>query len=405
MAVQVDRFASEDKDAFRECLEESYLRNFPADLRGTGRPAFEPTRSTVAREGSRIVGTTTSYELLVEAAEGTQIPGAGISLVSVLPTHRGRGIMNALITEQLRNLTASGTAFAALWASQAGLYTRYGFGLAVPCLDMVVPSQTSFVDPSIGRDVLLEYCSIDDALKIGSLQYEVSSRPGRLVMDAAEWQKRRGSLVSAASGNVKAVRAVDAGGGSSGVVIYSVEAAWVAGEPRGRIEIHDMLAADGAAYAAMWRFLLGQDWVSEIHVDNRPLDEPLLALAANPRSLRTQYRDALFLRILDVGRALEARTYVHDLECVLQVRDPLLGDNDGIWVLTVKEGVAVCVRDSSVSPKVELPIDALSAAFLGGITFSSLAGAGRLRVHDDSALQALDSAFWTPLAPHCPFVF
>lgn len=405
MVVKVESFQAEDKEGFRNCLEESYLRDFPADLRGIGRPEFEPERSIVARDGSRIVGTTSSYELPIKAPVGAQVSGAGISLVSVLPTHRGRGIMSALLTEQLRRLKASGAAFAGLWASQAALYPRYGFGLAVPCLDMVVPSQTSFVDPSIGRDVPLEYCSVEDALKIGSLQYEGVSRPGLLVMEAAEWQKRRRSLVSAATGNVKAIRAVDGRGGSSGVVIYSVEAGWVAGEPRGRIEIHDMLAPDGETYAAMWRFLLSQDWVSEIHVENRPVDEPLLALAANPRSLSTQYRDALFLRILDVGCALQARTYSRDLEYVFRVRDPLLGENDGTWVLTVKEGTGVCVWDPSATPQMELPIDALGAVFLGGITFSSLAAAGRLRVHDHRALEALDGAFRTHLAPHCPFVF
>lgn len=405
MTVELSDYAQTDENGFRGCLEESYLRKFPVDMCVPGRPKFAPERSIVARDRSLVVGTTSSYELLIETPVGVQVPAAGISLVSVLPTHRGQGIMSSLLTEQLRRLRESHIAFAALWASHAGLYPRYGFGLAVPCLDLAVPSRTSFVDASLGGEMSMQFCSVDDALEIGSQQYERVSRPGRLAMDTAEWQRRRGSLVAAASGMVKAALAVDDGAGPLGVVIYSVEAAWVAGEARGRIDVHELLAANGDAYAAVWRFLLDQDWVSEIRILNRPVDEPLLALASNPRALSVQYRDALFLRILDVGRSLQARTYGEDIECVLRVRDRILQDNEETWVLTVTGGVGECVRVPSATPQVTLSIDALGAAFLGGVTFASLAGAGRLRVHDDAAVRALDRAFGTHLAPHCPFIF
>jgi len=403
-AFTIGSFVPADLDGFRQCLQDSYLRDFPEDLRGIGRPRFEPGRSIVAHDGGRVVGTTSSYELLIETPMKARVPAAGISLVSVLPTHRGRGIMNALLLEQLHRLKESGSPLAALWASQAALYPRYGFGLAVAGLDLVVPSRTAFLE-TVESDVGLEFCSIEAALDAGSELYACLTRPGWLALEAAEWRRRRGELVADADGTAKAVRVVDEANRCSGVAVYSAEAAWAAGEPRGRIEVHDLLAEDGRAYAAIWRFLLAQDWVSEIHARNRPIDEPLLALVANPRSLHTRFRDALFLRILDVERSLQARTYERDVECVLQIRDRLLDENSGTWVLRVKDGEAQCMKDPRAAPQVTLGIDALGAAFLGGFTFSSLYRAGRVSASDACTISALDRTFRTPVAPNCPFVF
>lgn len=46
-----------------------------------------------------------------------------------------------------------------------------------------------------------------------------------------------------------------------------------------------------------------------MQADNRPVDDPLALLLADPRQAGTRLVDTLWLRVLDVPAALAARTY------------------------------------------------------------------------------------------------
>ena len=90
---------------------------------------IEYDRTFVASDGSTIVGTTGSYSFRMRVP-GALAAVAGVTLVGVLPTHRRRGILSSLMRWQLDDLHDRGEAVAALFASEAVIYSRFGYGRA-----------------------------------------------------------------------------------------------------------------------------------------------------------------------------------------------------------------------------------------------------------------------------------
>jgi len=96
---------------------------------------FEPERSLAAIDdtlpaGETMVGTTGAYSLRM-TVPGAALPVAGVSAVSVLPSHRRRGVLRSLMHRQLADLAGRGEEpIAVLWASETPIYARYGYGRA-----------------------------------------------------------------------------------------------------------------------------------------------------------------------------------------------------------------------------------------------------------------------------------
>ena len=59
-------------------------------------------------------------------------PAAGVTWVGVLPSHRRRGILTELMRRQLDDVHERGEPLAILWASEAPIYGRFGYGIAAP---------------------------------------------------------------------------------------------------------------------------------------------------------------------------------------------------------------------------------------------------------------------------------
>ena len=77
-----------------------------------------------------IVGVAAAYDMTMTLPGGAALPSRGVAWVSVPATHRRRGILRALMTEQLRGFVAAGTPLAMLTASHASIYGRFGYGAA-----------------------------------------------------------------------------------------------------------------------------------------------------------------------------------------------------------------------------------------------------------------------------------
>ena len=69
-----------------------------------------------------------SFQLSVPGQE--VLPAAGVTCVAVLPTHRRRGVLSSLMRRQLADVRDRGEPLAILWASEAVIYGRYGYGRA-----------------------------------------------------------------------------------------------------------------------------------------------------------------------------------------------------------------------------------------------------------------------------------
>ena len=363
------------------------------------RLVYEPERSHVITDGP-IVGTgaVLTRNLTVP---GAVLPAAHVTAVAVAATHRRRGLLTRIMTTQLEAVRDRGDEpIAVLWASEGAIYGRFGYGLAcwqvqyeIPTRETALPTAPSAgrLRQAVPRDVIDELAQVYDRAQV--------ERPGRsgrderwwkfLTADPKPWRRDR-----------SAQRTVlyEANGSVDGYAIWRVKGAWSATGPSGEVAVNEVVAATGEAYAALWRFLLSIDLTRTVKFSFAALDDPLPHLVSNPNALETHVFPGLWIRLVDLPRALSARRYSAPVDVVLEVSDGLLRDNAGRWRLVSDGSTAQCDAADDL-PDLTLDVRALGAVYLGGVSMHSLAAAGLITENTPGSLAAASSAFSWHVAP------
>jgi predicted acetyltransferase len=396
---------------------------------GPGSPArsarslrqFEPDRSLAAIDAAlpadeRIVGTTGVYSLRM-SVPGAVLPVAGVTAVSVLPSHRRRGVLRSLMRRQVASLADRGEEpVAALWASETPIYGRYGYGRAslngyfrfergdgalAPTAPADPELRLRLAEPGAAA---AELVNVYDAVQPGQPGFFARNEDwwGRVLSDEPE-DTRGGSPL-------RCLLAED-GAGVRGYALYTSQERWdePSNLPDGLVVVREVVAADPAAGAALWHNLLTRDLVSTVTAELRSADDPLLYQLLDQRRARLRVADGLWVRIIDLPAALTRRGYSGRVDVVLEVTDELLGGNRGRWRLRV-DGTGQPGKDATCERTREpadlaLDVRELGAAYLGGTRLGTLAAAGLVTELRPGTLRRLSSAMsWDP-APWCPQIF
>ncbi|CAN5216919.1 GNAT family N-acetyltransferase [soil metagenome] len=388
-------------DVFGDALHDS-----DRDIEQT---VFEPERFLIALDGEEIVGTGGIFTREV-TIPGAVVPVAGVTYISVAPTHRRRGLLTRIMQRQLTELHEQGAEpVAALWASEGAIYGRFGYGHAAPRAIYTGHTRDlafrAGVDLGTGRVRRLpedkarpHIQTVYDAVRHTTL--------GHLDRTEAWWDYRHYDPEHHRDG-ATALRFVvheEADGQVTGWTAYRVKAEWERNGPNGMVQILDLSATHPAAYAALWRFLLDLDLVRQMRRRMGPVDEPLRHLLANPPALTTEIGDGLWIRLVDLDRALAARRYPTDIDVVLDVTDRLCPWNAGRWRLTGGSDGASC-EPTTDAADLALSATELGAAYLGGTRLTALAAAGWVRELTPGAVHRVSTAFGWPTAPWCTEVF
>lgn len=378
---------------------------------------FEFDRSLAAFDGSDMVGTAAAFTFRM-TVPGDVVPMAGVTAVSVLPSHRRRGILSGLMHRLLADARDCGEAVAALFASEASIYGRYGFGIATAELDLEIRRTEGVMladQGGPGRVPRLRMAEPRDAVPVLAKVFDavLPQRPGMLARDDRWWDYVLWDPEHRRSGGspLRCVIAEDEAG-PRGYALFSGKPDWDShGIPRGTLQVRELVATDPAACWAVWNDLLTRDLVSEIRARTRPSDEPLLYLLADPRRARPVLLDGLWVRLVRLDQALMQRRYACAVDVVIEVADNLFAENAGRWRLRAPDpatgagsALASCERTSAPAD-VSLPVRALGAAYLGGTRLGALAAAGLAQQARPGALTALSAAMsWEP-APWSPTGF
>ena len=417
--------SSEEFPAFRHVGHHAFHTLGPSPERDArSERLFEPERSlaafdpaaasfaagTGARDGD-IVGTAGAFSFQM-AVPGAVLPVAGVSYVSVLPTHRRRGIARSLMTRQLADIARRGQEpVAALWASEAPLYGRYGYGPAASVAVFRLGRGEGTLATPVDRSLSLRLVPPASALAELARVYDavLPRQPGFFVRDDRWWDRETADLESSRGGfgPLRCLLAADATG-TRGYALYSAQGAWDEGEylPESKIRVRELIALDPAASAELWRDLLSRDLVTELTAADRPADDPLLFQLADPRRARSRVADGVWVRLIDLPRALASRAYSCPVDVVLEVRDDLLPSNAGRWRLRAEgpSGGATCGPEPGPAD-VSLDVRELGAAYLGGTRLGALAAAGLVTELRPGTLAPLSAAMsWDP-GPWCPIIF
>ncbi|MER6950006.1 GNAT family N-acetyltransferase [Nonomuraea sp. NPDC000554] len=358
-------------------------------------------RTLAAFDGDVIAGVTSSFSLTM-TVPGGRIPVAGVTAVSVLASHRRRGVLTELMRRQLSDVRERGESVATLYASEALIYGRFGYGRAAGELSFRISKPGSaFVrnvpsDPSLRirvarpAEARAEFESLFERI--------VPMRPGRYARHADFWNNvlADDEADQQGAGTLRSVIAED-DNGVRGYALFRIKASWDAnGVPDGELRLRELEASDPAAYALLWRSLLDRDLVSTVVAQSRPVDDPIVALLADQRQLRPSWSDELWARLVEVDRALTSRAYSAPVDVVLEVEDELCPWNARRWRLSADTSGAEC-KPVEDEPDVTLPVSALGSAYLGDGLLTTQLDAGLLREHTPGAVRTLSTAMsWSP---------
>jgi predicted acetyltransferase len=362
-----------DRDAIAELMVLVFHERLTDERRALEELITELDRSVVADDAGAVVGHACAQtrELTVP---GGVIPAAHVTGVGVAPTHRRRGLLTAMMRHQLTEVPEP---VAVLWASETSIYPRFGYGPASTHIRFeAMTREVRFVSPAApGRlrlvqpmAALAELSDIHDRIRATRVGW--SSRPEN------HWRFQLTETDATRDGatDLRGVICDD----DAGYALWRVEERWDTYGPDCIVRVAEVVADDPAVYATLWRFLFGIDLARSLTFGHAAVDEPLQYMVDEPRRLGRTFANGLWLRLVDLPAALEARRYQQPVDVVIEVEDPLLPTNAGRWRLTGGPGKATCVRTDD-APDFSCGVADLGAAYLGGTPLAALAAAGRVR--------------------------
>jgi predicted acetyltransferase len=355
-------------------------------------------RFYAAYEGQKPVGTAADFPFLL-TVPGGELAAGGVTWVGVMPSHRRQGILTQLMRRELDDLHERGEPLAVLWASEAAIYGRFGYGIAAPTVQMDADRARFALRDDPGPSGRARILDLADAVDACMRVYEVvrPTIPGFTARSRELWetyrladpeQWRRGS-------SPKYAAVIELDGEPAAYALYRIKQDWDDGFSRSQVKLVETLATTPAAERELWRFVFGIDLIARVQGRHDP-GSPLFLMVVDPRSLNLRVSEGLWLRLVDVEGALAGRSYATDDEVVLDVSDEFCPWNAARW----RVGSEIARTDDAAD--LELDVADLASVYLGAFSFTRLAAAERVRELKDGALARADALFRTERPPYCP---
>jgi predicted acetyltransferase len=330
---------------------------------------------------------------------------AGVTMVGTLSPYRRQGHLRAITETHLRRLHEQrAEPVAALYASLAAIYQRFGYGIvSSQSAYRVEPRYVDFVRPLPVSGRLRESSAAELPLLERLYGRFMEPRTGYLERDEVRW---RGTLFPPSEpGATLNIVVYEEAGGALGYAVYEIARTHEQRPgPYQRVTVRDFVWLSPSAYQALWESFARFDLASEISCFRLPTDDPLPHLIHEPRMLQALCRDGLVARIVDVERALPLRRYDSDGSLAFRVLDDLCPWNKGVWELQA-EGGESRVRRSERAAQITLPVSTLAMLFFGQISATQAAVMGRLDAGERDKLPAWDAVMATAFRPFCADFF
>ncbi|MFG3286305.1 GNAT family N-acetyltransferase [Streptomyces sp. NPDC048111] len=384
-------------------VSEQYARDLRAvsDL-GRVRGAFD---------GGRCVATFRSFAQELTTVGGAALPVSGVSAVTVSPTHRRRGLLTRMMAAELAAAKERGEVASTLIAAEYPIYGRYGYGPAAWSAEWEIDVARAGLDPRRSGPACggrIDLVAPAEAAKIGSELFERfrPTQPGAVGRDRRWWDLATGAarLDGPWTEPFFAVYRT-AAGEPAGLVAYRADEQWSDAKlPENTATVKQLTALTPQAERALWHYLCSIDWIRRVRTGLRAPDDLLPLHLPNPRAARiVTHSDFLWLRLLDVPAALEARSYAAEGSLVLAVEDAA-GLAAGRFLLEA-DGTGARCTPTTRTPELTLNIGELGALYLGDESAGRLLALGRVQEEEAGAAARADALLHTARRPWCPDMF
>lgn len=348
------------------------------------------------------VATFGTFRKTLNVGFGRMLEAQLVTAVTVRTSHRRRGLLRRMMTEDLQAARNDGLAVAALTASEGTIYGRFGYGVASLERSVKVDTTARF---SLRHQATgsVEVADPKVLLDVAPVVFDRVHRHTPGSIGRQEWYRQLASGSLGRDGKedpaIKVALHYGPDGGIDGYVSYKF-LGWET-EPY-TVEVVDLVAATDHAYLELWQYLAAIDLVERVSWNEAPVDDPLGWALSDPRCIdASDSRDMLWLRILDVPAALAARHYPADGRLVLAVHDAL-GLTGGTFAFEASGGPAAVERVPDGTPAdLELDIADLSSIYLGGVCPVTLKAAGKIREATRGSALRAKQLFGVERATHC----
>ncbi|MFC1409465.1 GNAT family N-acetyltransferase [Streptacidiphilus sp. N1-12] len=376
---------------------------------------FDPGRTLGAYHRGRCVGTFRSMDRELTVPGGATVAADAITNVTVAATHRRRGLLTRMMTQDLAAAAERGDSVAILIAAEYRIYGRYGFGPATQhkgyTVDKLRAGEVRV--PAEAEGGSFELLSMEEWAKVGPELHDRFRRtqPGAINRPPVVWRTRTGELQGSDKSWKEPLVVLhrDASGRPAGMLSYTVADEWPNMITKGALKVRDHIAVDRGAAAALWRYALNVDWIDRVEISNIAPDDPLPLLLDDPRACADggdSSADYMWLRVLDAPAAFGARSYAAPGRVVLQVSDQL-GYVDGRWALEAAAdgtGALTRVEDTDAAEEADLAMDVreLGTLYLSSDSVTRLHAAGLVRELREGGAARADALLRTDFRPWCP---
>lgn len=386
----------------------AFHRRFRLEAFDVFRGTLEGDRTLVAFDGAAMVASSAVHTMSL-TVPGAVVPAAGLTVCTVHPAYRGRGLLSAMMKMQLTGFAEAGEAVSILWAKEASLYQRYGYGVACKRVAVDIGQHEAALVPGAPdtSHLGIELAAPGDARQEMMRVYDElrPTLPGYIARTEASWTDWLYDPRSTPESSTrKQTLLVHDDAAVRGYALYDVAPSDDGLVSTGHVRLHELLTQDPATYVATWRYLASLALTNRITAQNMPVDAPLLGLLADPRRARVRHSDGLWARLVRVDEALTRRRYAAPVDVVIQVVDDRCPWNTGSWRLSGDETGASCERTTD-AVDIRLDVTALASAYLGDSSFAIQSMTGQVDERRTGSLRRLSAAMsWEP-KPWCPHKF
>jgi predicted acetyltransferase len=402
MGVEVRTIVVGEAGAWLDQRGVGFLRREPEGSAQYFVETADLDRTRGAFDGTHIVGSLRSFATELTVPGPSSVPASALTNVTVAPTHRRRGVLTEMITGDLRDSKERGEAVSVLIASEYPIYGRFGYGPGAESATYTISTEgLRFVRPSVGTVELVDLHQLRELAPPVFERFR-AGQPGSIGRDAEWWDRVLRQVPVPGVDPRKGFQAIyrSATGDVDGYVLYEGTLDFQDMRAMGTQTVEELTAATPEAYQALWEFCFGVDLLTTTTAANRSTDEVLPWLLEDARLVRlTGRHDFVWVRILDACASLASRRYGADARLVLEVRDEV-GLTGGRFALEGGTEASTCVPTTD-SADLTVPVRALGAALLGGVSWVRLDAAGLLDEHRAGAVRRAELMFRTPRAPWC----
>jgi predicted acetyltransferase len=369
-------------------------------------PHMDLGRTMAAFDGETIVGTFRTFPTTLTVPGPAPLPASALTAVTVRSTHRRRGVLSALMTDDIGRTRGRGEPLGILIASEWPIYGRFGYGPATWRGKWSIRTRAvRFKREPTGSIELVTAKAARELIPAIYRRYQ-AAQVGEISRTDFRWDVDLGIVTAPGRPAWKGVVAIhrDEAGTPDGYAMYHGEEKWEEGIPDNVLALDELHGVDEAAELNLWQFLCSLDLVATIKADPRRSRELLMWHVVDARAVRLrEIVEFLWVRLYDVPASLGGRTYERTDRLVIEIVDRLgetRGPAGGRFELDASPDGATC-RPSRRAADLTIEVRALGAAYLGGTRLVDAVRAGGATEHTPGALRRADAVFRTADEPWC----